>query len=64
MPVSVTERINREIMAIVGTPEGRAKLLDLGAEVVGGTPAEFGAFLRADLTRTEALIRGANIKAE
>ncbi len=51
-------------MAIVGTPDGRAKLLDLGAEVVGGTPAEFGAFLRHDLTRTEALIRGANIKAE
>jgi tripartite-type tricarboxylate transporter receptor subunit TctC len=64
MPTAVVVRINREIMAIVGTPEGRAKLLDLGAEVVGGTPAEFGAFLRADLTRTEALIRGANIKAE
>ncbi|MFC7474701.1 Bug family tripartite tricarboxylate transporter substrate binding protein [Dankookia sp. GCM10030260] len=64
MPPAVTARINREIMAIVGTPEGRAKLLDLGAEVVGGTPAEFGAFLRADLIRTEALIRGANIKAE
>ena len=47
MPPAVVERINREIMAIVGTPEGRAKLLDLGAEVVGGTPAEFGAFLRA-----------------
>ena len=64
MPPAVVERINREIMAIVGTPDGRAKLLDLGAEVVGGTPAEFGAFLRHDLTRTEALIRGANIKAE
>ena len=64
MPPAVVERINREIMAIVGTPDGRARLLDLGAEVVGGTPAEFGAFLRADLTRTEALIRGANIKAE
>ena len=64
MPQAVVERINREIMAIVGTPEGRAKLLDLGAEVVGGTPAEFGAFLRTDMTRTEALIRRAGIKAE
>jgi tripartite-type tricarboxylate transporter receptor subunit TctC len=64
IPAPVVERINREIMAIVGTPEGRARLLDLGAEVVGGTPAEFGAFLRADLTRTEALIRSAGIKVE
>lgn len=64
IPAAVVERINREIMAIVGTSDGRARLLDLGAEVVGGTPAEFAAFLRQDLTRTEALIRGANIKAE
>jgi tripartite-type tricarboxylate transporter receptor subunit TctC len=64
MPAPVVERINREVMAIVGTPEGRAKLLDLGAEVVGGTPGEFGAFLRTDMTRTEALIRSAGIRAE
>ena len=51
-------------MAIIGTPEGRAKLLDLGAEVVGGTPAEFGAFLREDMQRTEALIQSAGIRAE
>ena len=50
MPAPVVERINREIMAIVGTPDGRVRLLDLGAEVVGGTPAESAAFLRQDLT--------------
>lgn len=64
MPAVAVERINREVLAIVGTPEGRARLLDLGAEVVGGTPASFGAFLRADMTRTGALIRSANIRAE
>jgi len=64
MAAPVVDRINREFMAIAGTPEGRARLLDLGAEVVGGTPAEFAAFLRSDLTRTEALIRSAGIKVE
>jgi len=64
MSAAIVERLNREIMAIVGTPEGRAKLLDLGAEVVGGTPADFAAFLRADMARTEALIRSADIRAE
>jgi tripartite-type tricarboxylate transporter receptor subunit TctC len=64
IPAPVVERINHEIMAIVGTPEGRAKLLDLGAEVVGGTPADFAAFLRTDMTRTEALIRSAGIRVE
>ncbi|MDB5375463.1 MAG: Tripartite-type tricarboxylate transporter, receptor component TctC [Belnapia sp.] len=64
LPQAVAERLNREILAIVGTPEGRARLLDLGAEIIGGTPAEFGAFLREDMARTEALVRSAGIRAE
>lgn len=64
LPPAITGRLNREILAIVGTPEERAKLFDLGAEIVGGTPAAFGAFLRADLARTEALVRSAGIRVE
>jgi len=64
IPDAVAERLNREIIAIVGTPEGRARLLDLGAEIIGGTPADFAAFLREDMARTEALIRSANIRVE
>jgi tripartite-type tricarboxylate transporter receptor subunit TctC len=64
IPAMAAERLNREILAIVGTPEARARLLDLGAEIVGGTPAEFGAFLREDLVRMEALVRSANIRSE
>ncbi|MBR0657305.1 Bug family tripartite tricarboxylate transporter substrate binding protein [Plastoroseomonas arctica] len=64
IPAPVTERLNREILAIVGTPEARARILDLGAEVVGGTSAEFGAFLRDDLVRMEALVRRAGIRSE
>ena len=64
MPPAVAARLNREILAIVGTPEGRARLLELGSEIVGGSPADFGAFLRADMARTEALIRSARITAD
>ena len=64
IPAAIAERLNHELLAFVGTPDGRAKLLDLGAEIIGGTPHEFGTFLRADLARTAALIRSADIKAE
>jgi tripartite-type tricarboxylate transporter receptor subunit TctC len=64
IPAPVTARLNREILAIVGTPEGRARLLDMGSEIVGGTPEEFGAFLRADMARTEALVRSTGIRME
>jgi tripartite-type tricarboxylate transporter receptor subunit TctC len=64
MPPAVTERLNGEIMAVVGTPEGRARLLDMGAEVVGGTPAEFGAFLRGDVDKIARVVREARISVE
>ena len=64
MPPAVTGRLNGEIMAVVGTPEGRARLLDMGADVVGGTPAEFGAFLRGDVDKIARVVREARISVE
>ena len=64
MPPAVAERLNREIMAIAGTPEGRARLLDMGAQVVGGTPAEFGAFLRQEMDKIGRVVRDARISVE
>jgi tripartite-type tricarboxylate transporter receptor subunit TctC len=64
MPPAFAERLNREIMAVAGTPEGRARLLDMGAEVVGGTPAEFGAFLRGEVDKIGRVVREARISVE
>lgn len=60
----IAERLNRAIMAIVGSAESRARLLDLGAEIVGGTPAQFGAYLQSELDRMTALVSTANLRME
>ncbi len=64
MPEPVVDRLNREFMAIVGTPEGRARLLDLGSLVVGGTPAQMGALLRGDMEKIGRVVREARIAVE
>lgn len=64
MPEPVVNRLNREFMTIVGTPEGRARLLDLGSLVVGGTPAEMGALLRGDVEKIGRVVREARITME
>lgn len=64
MPPAVTARLNREIMAIAGTPEGRARLLDLGSEIIGGTPEEFGIFMRAEVEKIGRIVREARITVE
>ena len=61
---AIIERLNLAIMAIVGSPESRARLLDLGAEVVGGTAVQFGEYLKTEMDRMTALVHTANLRME
>lgn len=45
-------------------PEVRAKLSSMGADVVGDTPEQFGAFMRSESAKWAELVKEANIRAE
>jgi tripartite-type tricarboxylate transporter receptor subunit TctC len=47
-PAAVVQRLNTEMRAILAMPDVRAKFGDLGFEVVGNTPEEFGRFVAAE----------------
>ena len=47
-PKEIIQRLNSEIRAILAMPEVRARFTELGFDVVGDTPEEFAAFLRAE----------------
>ena len=64
MPREAVTRLNQEVMAIVGTPEGRQKLSDSGALVTGGTPEAFGAFLHGEVEKIGRVVREAKISVE
>ena len=55
-PAEIVARLNRDINAVLRTPHIREKLAAQGADVVGGTPEEFAAILRADVQRWGKLI--------
>jgi hypothetical protein len=40
------------------------KIASQGGDIIGGTPAEFAAFLKTDTVRWAKLIKDANIKAD
>jgi tripartite-type tricarboxylate transporter receptor subunit TctC len=50
-PEEIVQRLNREINAIVRTPDFASKAQTQGADVLGGTPTEMGALMRADLAK-------------
>src|SRR5688500_9775005 len=50
-PRPLVQRMADETIAVLRLAEVRDRLRDLGYEPVGSTPAEFGAFIRAELAR-------------
>ncbi|HYH41028.1 MAG TPA: tripartite tricarboxylate transporter substrate-binding protein, partial [Burkholderiales bacterium] len=63
-PRPVIATLNREIAAILKTPEVRQAMHRDGAIVTGGTPEELTALLRAEFTKFGKLIKQAGIKYE
>ena len=50
-------QLDSEVAKILRAPEVRRELAALGAEPVGDTPDEFGAFLKADMARWGKIIQ-------
>lgn len=60
-PPEVINRLQQEFAKILQDPEVRKKLLDLGADPVGGTPAELGKFITNEIEKFKELASQAGI---
>jgi tripartite-type tricarboxylate transporter receptor subunit TctC len=60
-PDAVVARLNAEVLAILQQPEVREKLLALGVEAKGNTPAQFANFIGSEIQRWTKVVRDAHI---
>jgi len=63
-PKSVIDLLNAEIGRSLHAPDVKERFVASGMEAIGGTPEEFGAFLRAETVKWAKVIKDANIKVE
>jgi len=63
-PRPLVERINRELNAVLQSPEVRERLEKSGLQVAGGAPDAFAAILRRDYDKYGAALRSAGVKPE
>jgi len=63
-PTDIIEKLNKEVNAALADPKIKARLADLGATVLPGSPADFGKFIADDTEKWGKVIRAANIKPE
>ena len=59
----IIERIHRDTVKILALPDVRKKLSDIGMEVIGNSPAEFAAAIKAETPQWAKVIKDAGIKA-
>jgi tripartite-type tricarboxylate transporter receptor subunit TctC len=65
MPRAIVERLNTEVNRLVRDPDiVRDRLLAVGLDPLGGTPAQFGATMKADLEKYAAVAKAANMKVD
>lgn len=62
-PQPIVRKLNEAINAALKLPEIRAKIDPTGAEIVGGTPEEFDAFLKANMSKLKRIVTEAGIKS-
>jgi tripartite-type tricarboxylate transporter receptor subunit TctC len=64
VPADIKTRLHAALVAGLGDPQVKAKLLDLGFEIVANTPEQFAAFQAAEFARWKKVIEVGKVTAD
>jgi tripartite-type tricarboxylate transporter receptor subunit TctC len=63
-PAEIVDALNKAINAALVDPAMQAKFVDLGAEAMIVTPAEFGTYMADEVKKWSKVVKEANIKPD
>jgi tripartite-type tricarboxylate transporter receptor subunit TctC len=63
-PREVIDKLNRELNAILQSPETRKYFAEQGAEAGGGTPEQLGALVRSETTKWSKVVKDSGAKVD
>ena len=63
-PAAIIQRLNADINKVLVMPEFRDRVLAQGNELGGGTPEQFGAFIKSENAKWGGIVRAAKITAD
>jgi tripartite-type tricarboxylate transporter receptor subunit TctC len=64
VPKPVVDKLSAELIKAINDPEMKARLVAQGIEPGGSTPAELGAFQKAELEKWAKVVKAANIRMD
>jgi len=63
-PETIINRLNQDIVRVLNGADVKEKFLNAGVEVVGSSPEQFAAAIKADMARMGKVIKDAGIREE
>ena len=63
-PSAIIKRLNTELMTVIMNPEIKDKLLSQGAQVLGSTPEQYGAYLANEIKRWDAVVKSSKTEPQ
>ena len=63
-PPAIVQRLHGEFVKALEAPEVRSKMLALGAEPVGDTPAQFAQYIRSEAAKYAKLVKASGARAD
>jgi tripartite-type tricarboxylate transporter receptor subunit TctC len=63
-PPAIVERLHGEFVKALQAPDVRSRMLALGAEPVGSTPAEFARYIRSEAVKYAKLVKTSGAKVD
>ena len=63
-PSEIVQKLNDEVNKALTHPDIRSRLAAQGADILGGTPAEYAAYLRSEMPRWAKAVKDSGAKAE
>jgi tripartite-type tricarboxylate transporter receptor subunit TctC len=61
---TIVRKLHLETVRVLALPEVRAKLADLGIEVIGNSPEEFAAVIKSEIPKWAKLLKDSGIKVD
>ena len=63
-PADIIQKLNVEVNKALAHPDVRSRLAAQGADILGGSPAEYAAYLRTEIPRWAKAVKDSGAKAE